>query len=103
MFLLCRFSADATRFALANAGDTLDDANFDIELANAAILLLFNEEEWIKNILSQRSTFRVSTDRSEWPLIDQIFDEEMNELISITRHHYSRMLFREACQTYVFI
>ena len=34
------FSSDATRFALADAGDTVDDANFVEETANAAILRL---------------------------------------------------------------
>ncbi|KAF9602516.1 hypothetical protein IFM89_029815 [Coptis chinensis] len=32
------FSADATRFSLADAGDGMDDANFVFETANAAIL-----------------------------------------------------------------
>ena len=41
-----KFTADATRFACANAGDTLEDANFDQAVANAAILNLTNEEEW---------------------------------------------------------
>lgn len=34
------YSADATRFALADAGDTMDDANFVENTANAAILSL---------------------------------------------------------------
>eukprot|EP00967_Tisochrysis_lutea_P124111 scaffold207238_cov20-Tisochrysis_lutea.AAC.3 len=32
------FSADATRWALADAGDGMDDANFETTIANAAIL-----------------------------------------------------------------
>lgn len=37
------FSADATRFALADAGDAMDDANFVFETANSAILRLTTE------------------------------------------------------------
>ena len=46
-----KFTADATRFACANAGDTLEDANFDQAVANAAILNLTNEEEWAAAVL----------------------------------------------------
>ncbi|KAL7531861.1 hypothetical protein ACHAXR_004278, partial [Thalassiosira sp. AJA248-18] len=45
------YSADATRFACADAGDTLDDANFSRDTANAAIVSLSNEATWIKEIL----------------------------------------------------
>ncbi len=45
---ILKFGADASRLALADAGDTLDDANFDETVANAAILKLFVLEEWIK-------------------------------------------------------
>jgi leucyl-tRNA synthetase len=41
------YGVDATRFALADAGDSLDDANFDETVANAAILKLFVLEKWI--------------------------------------------------------
>eukprot|EP00897_Mesotaenium_endlicherianum_P004099 jgi/Mesen1/3717/ME000202S02808 len=49
------YSADATRFALADAGDTVDDANFEASTANAAILRLtksicphYGEHAWSK-------------------------------------------------------
>ena len=45
---ISKFGVDATRIALADAGDSLDDANFDEIVANAAILKLFVLEEWIK-------------------------------------------------------
>jgi len=35
-----RFSTDATRLGLADAGDSLNDANFDEEVVNAGILRL---------------------------------------------------------------
>ncbi|MED6153398.1 hypothetical protein PIB30_101534 [Stylosanthes scabra] len=40
------FSADATRFSLADAGDGVDDANFSIDTSNAAIKRLTNEIAW---------------------------------------------------------
>ena len=35
-----KFGADASRIAMADAGDTVEDANFDEANANAAILRL---------------------------------------------------------------
>jgi len=42
-------SADAMRFALADAGDTNDDANFEHGTANMAILRLTKELAWISH------------------------------------------------------
>lgn len=42
-----KYGVDATRMALADAGDGLDDANFDEMVANSAILRLFVFEKWI--------------------------------------------------------
>lgn len=47
------YGVEASRIAMADAGDSLDDANFDGQVANAAILKLFTLEEWIK-VLSKR-------------------------------------------------
>lgn len=41
-----KFGADATRLSLADAGDGVEDANFDEKTANANILRLFNLLEW---------------------------------------------------------
>jgi leucyl-tRNA synthetase len=42
-----QFGVDATRITLADAGDGLDDANFETDVANASILKLFTFEKWI--------------------------------------------------------
>ena len=46
-----KFGADATRVALADAGDGIEDANFDEKNANAAILRLFTLIEWCQVML----------------------------------------------------
>lgn len=43
-----RFTADGTRLALADAGDMLEDANFVSEMADAGLLRLHSQLEWIK-------------------------------------------------------
>ena len=43
-----RFSADGTRLALADAGDTLEDANFVSDMADAGLLRLYSQIDWVK-------------------------------------------------------
>lgn len=42
-----KYGVDATRLALADAGDGLDDSNFDELVANSVLLKLFVLEKWI--------------------------------------------------------
>ena len=49
---IAEYSADAMRWALADAGDGMDDANFETTVANAAILRITKELAWIEDMLS---------------------------------------------------
>lgn len=46
-----KFSADGMRLSLADAGDSIEDANFVEAMADAAILRLYNFIEWVKEVL----------------------------------------------------
>lgn len=52
------YSADCMRWALADAGDGMDDANFETTTANAAILRLTKELAWIDEVLAAGSGLR---------------------------------------------
>lgn len=54
---LLKYGADATRLCLADAGDGLDDANFDEKTANATILRLHTLIDWceVSHILFRHS------------------------------------------------
>jgi leucyl-tRNA synthetase len=91
-----RFSADATRFALADAGDGMDDANFVFETANSAILRLTKELTWMEEVLAAESSLRTGAATS---FADRVFDNEMNVAIKVTEDNYNSMLFREALKT----
>lgn len=41
-------STSGTRLALADAGDTQEDANFVFTMADAGLLRLYSQIEWIK-------------------------------------------------------
>ena len=77
-----KFGSDASRIALGDAGDTLDDANFEETVANAAILRLFVLEEWIKKNLPKEVDF-AKYDKSKFDLWDRIIDNELSRTINI--------------------
>lgn len=68
-----KFGCDATRIALASAGDSLDDANFEEKEANSLILKLTTLLDWI----FEPQEFRTG----EFTRFDHIFINEMNFLI----------------------
>jgi len=90
-----KYSADATRFACADAGDSLDDANFSRETADTAIVSLVNEETWIKETLSS-SDLRSSSDSTNF--MDDVLTNETNRLIKATEECFAAMQFREGLQ-----
>lgn len=47
-----QFSADGMRLSLADAGDSVEDANFVYSMADAGILRLYNLMEWVAEMVS---------------------------------------------------
>ncbi|CAF4589633.1 unnamed protein product [Rotaria sp. Silwood1] len=47
-----KFSADGMRLTLADAGDSIEDANFEEEMAEAQLLRLYTFIEWVKEVLN---------------------------------------------------
>lgn len=90
------FSADATRFSLADAGDGVDDANFVFETANAAILRLTKEIAWMEEILAAESSLRTGPPST---YADKVFANEINIAVKMTDQHYRDYMFREALKT----
>jgi len=84
------YSADATRFALADAGDGLEDANFERKSANAAILKLTKEESWIKEMLD--APLRTG----DLNFFDRVFLNELNACAVAADAAYSKLVFRDA-------
>jgi len=90
------FTVDATRFACADAGDSLDDANFSRETAVAAIMSLSNEESWIRETLAEGADqLRSSGDLN---FMDQVLQNETNRLVNATADCFATMRFRDGLQ-----
>jgi len=89
-----KFGADATRMGLAESGDSIEDANFVSDFVNKAILRLFTQIEWVKEILATpKESFR--TGSFEASFNDNVFASQINQAIVLTNQAYSDMLYRE--------
>lgn len=111
-----KFGADATRIALADAGDGMDDANFDELVANATILRLFELRKWCEEMIkdaqlvaSGEEYARVTEGKPRnldavqrtgakgfW---DHIFEDELNGLIQQTQENYENALYKNALKS----
>jgi len=114
------YSADAVRLGLADAGDGIEDANFERSTGNAAILRLTKELAWITDVMKGIDQLRPGPppDRCTTPLsqcvspppqvtspapvslemqyFDRVFEAQINRASEQACYSYSRMLFREA-------
>ena len=79
-----KFGAGATRLTLADAGDGIEDANFDEKTANASILRLYTLINWCEEQEREKSKLRTG----EKNFHDKVFEEEIKELINTTYKHY---------------
>ncbi|KAI9088330.1 hypothetical protein DFS34DRAFT_403140 [Phlyctochytrium arcticum] len=88
------YGADATRFSLADAGDSVEDANFLEKTADDAILKLYTEREWIEETLALCDQGKLRTGEYTWN--DRVFEAEINQFIGEIDAAYQQMLYREA-------
>nr|XP_012629620.1 leucine--tRNA ligase, cytoplasmic [Microcebus murinus] len=91
-----KFSADGMRLALADAGDTVEDANFVETMADAGILRLYTWVEWVKEMLANWNSLRSGLANT---FNDRVFASEMNAGIIKTDQNYEKMMFKEALKT----
>uniref|UniRef100_A0A182JFF4 leucine--tRNA ligase n=1 Tax=Anopheles atroparvus TaxID=41427 RepID=A0A182JFF4_ANOAO len=94
---IAKFSADGTRLCLADAGDSVEDANFVVANADAGILRLYTFIEWAKETLASKSLLRKGPKDAHFN--DLVFSSEMNLLTKQTDEYYDAMLFKEALRT----
>jgi leucyl-tRNA synthetase len=81
------FGADGTRFALADAGDSVEDANFQSDTANSAILRLFTQKEWIEETMAGINSLRTGPITG---YLDRVFLNEMKHLVQQAEKAYDR-------------
>jgi len=97
-----KYGVDASRIALCDAGDSLDDANFADETANAAILKLFVLEGWIKTWVAHcvpeggnGPDFEKDHRPEEYDTWDRIMLNQTNQIVQTVEHGYRRFVYRD--------
>jgi leucyl-tRNA synthetase len=94
-----KFGADATRVAMADAGDGVEDSNFDEPVANAVILKLYELKKWCEEVIGEARILKegetmakvkeaenikvIDTIQRTGPkgFWDQLFENELNTLV----------------------
>lgn len=101
--LCTNFGADASRIALANAGDTLNDANVSLKEIDEAILKLSALEMWIKDKLAVLETYRTTAEaNSPAAYHDRIFENELNRVVVESCKFYESLVLREVIKLVFF-
>eukprot|EP01090_Pellita_catalonica_P001695 TRINITY_DN1144_c0_g4_i1.p1 TRINITY_DN1144_c0_g4~~TRINITY_DN1144_c0_g4_i1.p1 ORF type:complete len:802 (-),score=148.37 TRINITY_DN1144_c0_g4_i1:83-2251(-) len=90
-----KYSVDGMRFALADAGDTMEDANFLDATAVSGLLRFYAQYKWIKGVLEGDSL----VDGEPSGFWDLMFISAMNKAIEEADASFSDMKFREALKT----
>lgn len=87
------WTTDTVRYALASAGDTMSDANFESDVANGSIIMFQNELEWANKMTSPETDLREGDDLT---LQDKLFLIRMDECIREADTMYETMKFSMA-------
>lgn len=90
---MARYSSDGVRFALADAADTVEDANFSLKTADEAVLKLWTLIDFIEegvNVIESMQTGPLTR------FADRVFATQLNSHLHAAEDAYDRMLFREA-------
>lgn len=102
---IAKYGADATRVALADSGDTVEDANFLDDIANNAILRLFSLKELAEAIIAATgdvmngrpasSSFTFRPGHQPACFADRVFAAELDRTVMVTRQFYEQAMYRE--------
>lgn len=91
-----RYSADGVRFALADSGDGIEDANFVEKQADNGLLKLYALIQWSKEVVD---TFPDEPKGDGDGFEDVLFENVMNHLIQLTEANYDNLMYKEALKT----
>lgn len=93
---LGEFGADATRLAFADAGDTVEDANFLRETANMGILRLYTQVEFCQEMMREMEAGSLRQDAGDKLFHDRVFAAEMDRAIKMAYDAYEATNYRDA-------
>ncbi|OBT88880.1 leucyl-tRNA synthetase [Pseudogymnoascus sp. 03VT05] len=91
-----KYGADASRIALADAGDGVADANFEEDVADNNVLRLFTLREWIEEQVKEQETLRTGAKND---FLDRLFDNEMNAIAREAKGHFDDTNYKLALKS----
>lgn len=91
-----KYGADASRIALADAGDGVADANFEEDVADTNILRLFTLREWCEEQVKDQDNLRKGEKND---FLDALFANEMNALVHECYQHYADTNYKLALKS----
>jgi leucyl-tRNA synthetase len=94
--LVKKYGADASRIAMADAGDAVADANFEEDVADNNILRLYNLREWCEEMTSPKAGLR-SGEKNDF--LDALFENEMNAIVHECHDHYADTNYKLALKS----
>ncbi|GAM85172.1 hypothetical protein ANO11243_031760 [Dothideomycetidae sp. 11243] len=89
-----KFGADATRVALADGGDGVEDPNLEESVANAVILKLFELRKWCEEMVHE-AKLRTG-EKLFW---DKVFENDLSALVKETEASYEETSYKTALKT----
>eukprot|EP00929_Paragymnodinium_shiwhaense_P001516 TRINITY_DN101752_c0_g1_i1.p1 TRINITY_DN101752_c0_g1~~TRINITY_DN101752_c0_g1_i1.p1 ORF type:complete len:1281 (-),score=479.86 TRINITY_DN101752_c0_g1_i1:216-4058(-) len=92
--IIKKFSADSFRVACANAGDTLEDCNMELDVAKKALLDMPVMLDLLKAIMKGEEPMEER--KVDAKFVDRWFQNEMNKKAEEAKKHYDTMYYREA-------
>ncbi|CAI2360957.1 unnamed protein product [Moneuplotes crassus] len=95
-----KYSSSATRMALADSGDTLEDGNFREKVANDSIEMQYKLGNWISEEISKINLEGIDWENYGYNFdeYDNFFDNEINRIIDETYEKYEKMEYKDALQ-----
>ncbi|PHH69050.1 hypothetical protein CDD82_107 [Ophiocordyceps australis] len=91
--LVAKYGADASRIAMADAGDAVTDANFEEDVADTSILRLYTLREWCEEMVREQKELRVGETNN---FQDALFNNEMNSVAQEAMNQYSQTNYKLA-------
>ncbi|OAA52133.1 Rossmann-like alpha/beta/alpha sandwich fold protein [Cordyceps fumosorosea ARSEF 2679] len=94
--LVGKYGADASRIALADAGDGVADANFEEDVADTTVLRLFNLREWCEEQVKDQDRLRTGPKND---YLDALFENEIHRLVHEAKKHYEDTNYKLALKS----
>ena len=76
--------ADATRLGCADAGDLLEDANFEMQKADQGVLKITTLENYFQKIVQEFTNYRTEAKDDIIAYFDEVFENQLRQIHHLT-------------------